>query len=227
MPATRLTVSTACLQVWLLVALGSALLLALPSEDRDPRTAGRLSLGLGVPSAQSFPKWTGMVRRVWARDEAWSEVCADRLGRPCGLRSWQAFLEGLRSETRWDQLSRVNRFVNAFRYRADRSNWGASDYWAAPGEFFSVGGDCEDFAIAKYFSLKALGFPVERMRIVVLNDLVRRLPHAVLAVDVGPYALVLDSLDDEIRLWSELPHYRPIYTINEKSYAIATGRRIT
>ena len=51
----------------------------------------------------------------------------------------------------------VNRFVNGWAYRADADNYGRSDYWATPLEFFRRSGDCEDYVIAKYRSLRLLG----------------------------------------------------------------------
>ena len=53
--------------------------------------------------------------------------------------------------------------------------WGVMDYWETPAEFFQKSGDCEDFAIAKYFALRDLGFPASQMRIVVLKDTLRNL----------------------------------------------------
>ena len=231
----RLACPTAAIQVFCVLIIG--LLLAVTPSGPD-RITGAVQLpvqkpapapepAVNVPTPRSFPKWTGVVRRTWARHVAWSEVCAARLGRTCRLDTWQDFLKSLSKETRWEQLVRVNRFVNQFRYRPDQANWGAFDYWAAPGEFFASGGDCEDYAIAKYFSLKALGFPAEQMRIVVLNDTNRRLAHAVLVVDIGPYELVLDSLNRRIRLWSEVLYYRPIYWINESAWQLTPGRNIS
>ena len=53
-----------------------------------------------------------------------------------------------------EQLAAVNRFVNQWPYRTDADNYGRSDYWATPLEFFRRSGDCEDYVIAKYRSLR-------------------------------------------------------------------------
>ena len=223
---------TAAIQALFVLVIGLLLVVAALGPDRKP-VAVKLPQekptppAFKVPTAESFPKWTGVVERTWAQHVAWSEVCAARLGRTCRLDTWHDFLASLSAETRWEQLVRVNRFVNQFSYREDQANWGAFDYWAAPGEFFAAGGDCEDYAIAKYYSLKSLGFPAEQMRILVLNDTKRRMAHAVLVVDIGPYELVLDSQDGKIRLWSELLHYRPIYWINEFAWDMTPGRNIS
>lgn len=69
-------------------------------------------------------------------------------------------------------LRRVNDFFNRIPYETDQEHWGMVDYWATPVEMLaSNGGDCEDYAIAKYLSLKELGIPVERMRIAYVRAL--------------------------------------------------------
>ncbi len=91
------------------------------------------------------------------------------------------------------------------------------DYWSAPAEFFANGGDCEDYVISKYLSLRWLGFRADDVRLVVLIDQNRRLAHAVLVVKLDGRTLVLDNLNDRVRSWSELPHYRPLYSLNEQA----------
>ena len=49
-----------------------------------------------------------------------------------------------------EKINKVNAYVNGFAYIEDNNNWNKSDYWATPAEFFARGGDCEDFAFAKY-----------------------------------------------------------------------------
>ncbi len=71
---------------------------------------------------------------------------------------------------------------------------GESDYWADPVEFLTHGGDCEDFAIAKYASLRMLGVPEDHLRIAIVRDLQKQVMHAILIVytDNGD-ALILDN----------------------------------
>jgi predicted transglutaminase-like cysteine proteinase len=173
-----------------------------------------------------FPQWTAVAGREWARDGATDALCSERLGRPCQLRTWQRFLGELDLAARRLQLEEVNRFVNRVSYRRDEETWGEIDYWAAPGEFFATGGDCEDFAIAKYYSLKALGFPTDTLRILVLRDTRRQMMHAVLVVEDEGESLLLDNLSDRLLTWAEAPYYKPIYSINEVAYHLHQGRDI-
>jgi predicted transglutaminase-like cysteine proteinase len=128
---------------------------------------------------------------------------------------WLDLLGTLEGAARPETLARINRAVNRVAYRDDRDSWGEVDYWAAPGEFFAHGGDCEDYAIAKYHALKALGYPVAQLRLMVLWDEERDIAHAVLAVGPAGDALVLDNAREEILPLSALPHYRVHYSLND------------
>lgn len=178
-------------------------------------------------TASAFPKWTGAKERYWAHDPVFASTCAEMLAADCGLTDWRGFLDQVAGRPPAEQLALVNRWVNRVPYRADQAVWGQRDYWAAPGEFLATGGDCEDYAITKYYSLKDLGFPEAAMRIVVLNDKRRREPHAVLVVTWQGQELVLDSLDRRIRPWAEFSHYHAFYSFNEDAYWLHSGRRIS
>ena len=101
------------------------------------------------------------------------------------------------------------------------------DYWAIPMEFLKKSGDCEDYAIVKYFSLKELGVPAEDMRIVVVRDTVRNLAHAVLVVYLDDNAYVLDNVSSAVLPHSRVRQYSPQYSINERSrWAHIKGRTL-
>ena len=205
--------------VGLAVELGSPLPPPAPKRVFTYSLTNRLTM-------PGFPQWTAVVGRNWARDGSKDALCGERLGRPCQLRTWMRFLGELDKASHRVQLDEVNRFVNRVAYRSDEETWGQADYWAAPGEFFATGGDCEDFAIAKYYSLKALGFPVDKLRILVLRDTRRQMMHAVLLVEDGGQSLLLDNLSDRLLTWAEAPQYKPIYSINEIAYNLHQGRDI-
>ena len=164
-----------------------------------------------------FQKWTGVLERHRAGPIATGRACADGVEGACAGPTWLAFLDQLETGALSEQLIQVNRYVNEIQYMQDVANWGESDHWAAPAEFFANGGDCEDYAIAKYFLLRELGVPPEQLKIVVLHDRRRRQTHAVLTVTRDHRTLVLDNLRDRIVPWRELDHYLPIYSLNERS----------
>ncbi len=80
-----------------------------------------------------------------------------------------------------------------------------------------MGGDCEDYAIPKFLSLRRLGFPAEYLRLVVLVDTRRRLAHAIHVVDLDGHSLVLDNIEDRVVEWPEVRQYRPLYSMNERA----------
>ena len=123
---------------------------------------------------KAFTKWTGMFDRF---DRELKNAANNKI-----VQKWQKKLsryEGLNLKT---MAKRINDLVNKERYIVDAKNWGKSDYWATPIEFLSRGGDCEDFAIAKYTALRALGVPEERLRVAIVHDKEKNIPHAVLVV---------------------------------------------
>ena len=85
-----------------------------------------------------------------------------------------------------EQLELVNAFFNDFVYSSDQVVWGRGDHWASPEEFIGRNaGDCEDFAIAKYYALRELGLAATSMQIAYVHDIQRHQYHIVLEVDLG------------------------------------------
>lgn len=118
-----------------------------------------------------------------------------------------------------DDLRIFNALWNRVPYYSDKQHWGVDDYWASPVEMLgSNGGDCEDYSIAKYFSLKKLGVPVENLRITYVRALELNEPHMVLAYypapDADPY--ILDNLTGKLVPASERPDLEPVYSFNDE-----------
>lgn len=129
--------------------------------------------------------------------------------------TWKILRDRAQGKSPRDVLKLVNTFWNTWPYREDMVNWGKPDYWAVPAQFLKKSGDCEDYAIAKYFTLKELGFAPGDMRIVVLRDTIRNLAHAVLVVYLDGEAYVLDNLSNVVQPHSRLRNYVPQYSVNE------------
>jgi predicted transglutaminase-like cysteine proteinase len=91
-------------------------------------------------------------------------------------------------------------------------------YWESPFEFLRHGGQCQDYAIAKYLLLRAAGVPAEQMRMVVLRDAAIDLDHAVLVVYVNGEPMLLDNLRGNIVPARSVSYYHPYYSINENGW---------
>ncbi len=120
----------------------------------------------------------------------------------------------LKDQPRLNQLSFVNRVYNQQPYRTDDEVYGVADHWATVGEFLAHGGDCEDYALAKYRTLIRAGFPEAQLRVVLLDDTITHNTHAVLAARIGQTTYIMDNQASWLRPESSLTYYHPIYSLN-------------
>lgn len=134
---------------------------------------------------------------------------------------WDAMIQSSKNEKILNQLKNVNDFFNQIKYSTDAAHWKKKDYWATPFEFMGTGaGDCEDYAIAKYFSLRELGVPDEKLRITYVtykkvNSKFEQ-AHMVLTYYHKPGAtpVVLDNINKKLKLATERPDLSPVYSFN-------------
>lgn len=172
-------------------------------------TANRLEAAFyGGASAHSsdiskLPFWAGLVERV----ASVQNVAATDIWRtqPFAL------------------LTRVNTAVNASRFVPDDVNWQTDDYWETPAELRARGGDCEDFATAKYFALRAAGVPAEAMQIALVVDEATQRRHAILLVQLRGGVAVLDNLHSAVLPIAAFSGYRPILAMNELGWQLASA----
>ncbi len=101
-------------------------------------------------------KWQNMLAR-YAEEMKGGTPCATKDYNSCKYPEWRKFIESIRGLEPKAQLNAVNKQMNKSRYTVDSVNWGVEDYWATPGQFLTRSGDCEDYAIIKYMTLKELG----------------------------------------------------------------------
>lgn len=142
------------------------------------------------------------------------------------LRDWQKLLDNTGQLDAPEKLKRVNEFFNRrVHFGDDQQIWGQSDYWATPMETLGKGaGDCEDFTIAKYFTLLNLGVPNEQLRLIYVKARIGGMnsritqAHMVLAYYPAPDAepLVLDNLITEIRPAGRRPDLLPVFSFNSQ-----------
>ena len=124
-------------------------------------------------------------------------------------------------------LARVNNFFNQVPYLNDSRHWGVEDYWATPVEMLgSFGGDCEDYSVAKYLTLKEVGIPIERLRITYVRALRLNEAHMVLAYYRTPDAepLILDNLHKDILPASQRTDLEPVYSFNDDDLWLPNGQ---
>lgn len=149
------------------------------------------------------------------------------LGARQRLQAWVGLIRDDTSSSDTDKLTRVNDFFNTFDFVSDDIHWKTEDYWATPVEFIaSDGGDCEDFSLAKYFTLKAMGVPESKLNLTYVKALSLNQAHMVLTYYEKPGAepLILDNLVGAIKPASQRTDLLPVYSFNGTGLWIAKQR---
>lgn len=160
--------------------------------------------------------WQDVLQRMEREQRTLGTCLADESA--CGtaaLRTWRQHLLTAASQGRRDMVGQVNRFFNQWPYRSDAETYRAEEHWASPVEFMDRSGDCEDYAIAKFFALRLLGVENRDLRIVTLINRATGGAHAVLAVHSGGETLILDSKSDAVLPDTAYRHYAPLVSVNE------------
>mgnify|MGYP006407719941 FL=1 len=133
------------------------------------------------------------------------------------VRHWEGLIHQYHSSDDRKKLTIVNDFFNGARFVSDANLWNKNDYWATPLEFLANdAGDCEDFSIAKYFTLKEMGLDTAKLRITYVKATTLNQAHMVLAYYASPNAepLILDNLNKLIKPASQRRDLRPVYSFN-------------
>lgn len=135
------------------------------------------------------------------------------------IEDWYALIKKQSDSPEMEKLQSVNNFFNRMEFVDDAIHWGKEDYWSTPQEMLiSNGGDCEDFATAKYFTLRHLNVPDEKMRLTYVKSLKLNQSHMVLSYYPEPTAepLVLDNLVAAILVASQRMDLIPVYSFNAR-----------
>ncbi len=131
-----------------------------------------------------------------------------------------ALLDQLMDKPVEQKLVEVNRFFNRFKYEEDIVLWRVEDYWATPEEFIGIySGDCEDYVIAKYFALRALGVDDSRLFLTYVKATKENIAHMVLSYFETPTGipLILDNYELRIVSADKRSDLKPVYSFNAKS----------
>ncbi|MBE3651342.1 sulfate adenylyltransferase [Vibrio navarrensis] len=176
-------------------------------------------------------RWVGLALLGWAAfasqalnttEQKWVEAVSSTYGQRAGKRvtAWRENIDFFKQLEEQEQLAGINDFFNQLYFVDDIELWGQKDYWATPLEFLgSNAGDCEDFTIAKYFSLLELGVSDNKLRLVYVKALELNQFHMVLAYYKTPSSepLILDNLNPTILKASKRQDLLPIYSFNGKN----------
>jgi predicted transglutaminase-like cysteine proteinase len=146
------------------------------------------------------------------------------------LERWQALINANQDKSEREKLELVNDFFNELTFVDDSIHWEKADYWATPVEMIETGGgDCEDFSIAKFFTLTALGVDESHLRMTYVKALRLNQAHMVLIYFSAPGTepVVLDNLIAEIKPAHLRNDLLPIYSFNGDGLWLAKQRNVS
>lgn len=199
------------------------------------RRGRRLLCGLGLGALLSLSPLAASAKGLVDFSPALLSRVEAKFGKQAVLRlnALKKLIETNQNMTEMQKVKEVNDFFNLVPYYTDIVHWKVEDYWATPFEKLTTfGGDCEDYAIAKYFSLIELGIPDDRMRIMYVKALNWNQAHMVLTYFPQPRSipLVLDNLNPEILPANKRKDLVPVYSFNGDGLWLAkergTGKRV-
>jgi predicted transglutaminase-like cysteine proteinase len=206
---------------------------ALTLDEQSPAGASQLtgafgSLEFRTNATKGLGEWQRLLARLGKQARLYHDCDKGKADCPAYLRDWRKNLRAWSDLDTLGQIVRVNAYVNSrIRYADDITVFGRRDFWATPADSLKGRGDCEDYAIAKYESLRALGIPEHSLRLVIVDDLRRKLGHVVLTVNTSAGLYVLDNLRSRPYLHGRVSHYAPIYSINRTGRWINVAARRT
>jgi len=142
------------------------------------------------------------------------------------IKQWQQLIQTSKFLSEKEKLIQVNNFFNQqISFANDINLWGVKDYWATPYEVLSKGaGDCEDYSIAKYYSLIKLGVPEHKLRITYVKALKYNQAHMVLSYFSHPHAIptILDNLIPDIISIKQRQDLLPFFSFNDSGVWLAS-----
>ncbi len=231
---------------WAGLVLGSALLVtmsmqaanALPLTPGDSSSLQQAShskkapfytfgsLELRTKGGRFAREWNRLQKKVRGERKTYRKCSAGNANCHRKVRAWRRAMKRMKSLKGYDLLAAANGKINSLvRYADDIKQFGRRDYWASPIESLTGRGDCEDYVTLKYFTLAELGVPEDSMRIMIVQDTVRRIGHAVLAVKMNGKTYILDSLRNRPSLHTAIKRYRPFYSLNRRGNWINVAAR--
>lgn len=171
-----------------------------------------------ISAIDMLPQWQRVLALYEENHTAYLEcryapyTCTSR-----ALDLWQRFIVSAQNDPMRRKIERVNSWFNQLPYKQDNWIYGKSDHWASVAEFLEHSGDCEDFAIIKYITLRELGIPAEDMWIATAYDIYSGTDHAFLMVEYGGETLVLDNRKETVKAEEHSRRYQPHFLFNEKN----------
>jgi len=161
-------------------------------------------------------KWSSVKKKLPHQSRTLMRCRANEAACPAAARRFLAILDRAAAQQGWARIAEINRAINLnIKPVDDRTQYGVVDLWATPlMTFTSNAGDCEDYAIAKYFALHEIGIADDDLRLVVVRDRVANEDHAVASVRYEGRWLILDNRNLDMRQDVDIAEFEPLFVID-------------
>lgn len=171
-----------------------------------------------VQPVEQLPHWNDFAQRQSRSLQALDTCERDKtLCQSKEIERWTKLVDDLRPQNKLRQIITVNRWFNRLPYKYDEYAYNTLDYWADTEELLLKRGDCEDYALSKYYTLRRLGFSPDELKVAVVYDTITYTNHAVLMVYTNGTRYMLDINADDTTADKMDYRYRTLYTFNEKT----------
>lgn len=195
----------------------TGMILCVPASARAENRASLLDDPMEYHDAiASLPQWSAVLAE-YAQMEAEYAFCRTYPAECSSERIavWQRFITAIEHQPAFRQIEFVNEWINRMPYRQDSWVYGDNDHWSSITEFFDYSGDCEDYAVIKYLTLRQLGFQPESMRVAAVYDVFSGTDHAFLVVSKDGQDYVLDNREKTTDPALFNKRYKPHFAFNE------------
>lgn len=218
----------------LTLSFATAPLLASTPDNLPAGHKPQAALPFGVFGSLEFAtnaeagtnQWQQVQKRMSEEKSLYQSCDEGKSSCPSYLATWRNNLREWKKQDVDLQLELVNGWVNRqIHYTDDSVIYDTADYWATPAESLKGRGDCEDYAIAKYASLKALGYTEDQLRIVIVNDTRKSVDHAVLSVNTADGLFILDNQNAMPVRHQNISYYQPLYSLNANGHWLNIATR--
>lgn len=161
--------------------------------------------------------WPDFLRRQTMSLQALSSCERNPAACTPEMQRWAGLIDNLQGQSRLRQIITVNKWFNRLPYKYDEYAYGTLDHWADTAELLQKRGDCEDYALSKYYTLRELGFTPDQLKVVVVYDNTTYTNHAVLMVYIDGTRYMMDINDDSMDPSPMESRYRSLYSFNEQT----------
>lgn len=167
-----------------------------------------------------MPRWQKVIERFAEQRANPSQFCAAGNSETCPPALWQKLVAKLSTLPLAERVAAVNDLFNRVPYVLAETNWNDAAYWETPYEFLTRGGQCQDYAIAKYLALRESGVPEDLLRFVVVHDNAVGLDHAITVVNLDGQPEALDNQMPVVTPVADLTlRYTPYYALNDLGWS--------